>query len=95
MPGQANQRRPSLSSPRMSEMGIFPNVVIYTTILSGWCTVVGKMEHELRVYHNIVESGISPNLKTLETLRWGYGESKQPWKVENLLYEKEEKGHEP
>ena len=38
------------------------------------------------------EIGVSPNLTTYETLIWGYGEAKQPWKAEELLQVMEEKG---
>ncbi|KAK3212933.1 hypothetical protein Dsin_017639 [Dipteronia sinensis] len=31
------------------------------------------------------EYGISPNLKTFETLMWGYSEAKHPWKAEEIL----------
>ncbi|CAI9782515.1 unnamed protein product [Fraxinus pennsylvanica] len=55
--------------------GVHPNVVILTTIISGWCSM-GKMEYTLRTYEKMSEIDISSNLKTFETLIWGYGGSK-------------------
>ncbi|GMH03299.1 hypothetical protein Nepgr_005138 [Nepenthes gracilis] len=43
------------------------------------------MESAMRVFENMCETGISPNMKTYETLIWGYGEAKQPWKAEEQL----------
>lgn len=60
------------------------NVVIFTTIISGWCSN-GDMDRATRVFNHMCEYGICPNLKTFETLIWGYREAKQPWKAEEIL----------
>ncbi|KAG2278500.1 hypothetical protein Bca4012_041174 [Brassica carinata] len=61
-----------------------PNVVIFTTVISGWCGI-GSMEDAMRVFNRMCEFGVSPNIKTFETLMWGYLEAKQPWKAEEVL----------
>ncbi|CAN8252298.1 unnamed protein product [Cochlearia groenlandica] len=61
-----------------------PNVVIFTTVISGWCSS-GSMEGAMRVFNKMCESNVSPNIKTFETLMWGYLEVKQPWKAEEVL----------
>lgn len=61
-----------------------PNVVIFTTVISGWCSS-GRMDDAIRVFNKMCEFGVSPNLKTFETLMWGYLEAKQPWKAEEVL----------
>ncbi|KAF8099336.1 hypothetical protein N665_0245s0015 [Sinapis alba] len=61
-----------------------PNVVIFTTVISGWCSS-GSMDDAMRVFHKMCEFGVSPNIKTFETLMWGYLEMKQPWKAEEVL----------
>ncbi|XP_024006994.1 pentatricopeptide repeat-containing protein At5g25630 [Eutrema salsugineum] len=61
-----------------------PNVVIFTTVISGWCST-GNMEDAMRVLTKMCEFGVSPNIKTFETLMWGYLEVKQPWKAEEVL----------
>lgn len=42
-------------------------------------------EYAIRVFDKICEHGITPNLKTFETLIWGFAEAKQPWKAEETL----------
>ncbi|KAJ6745564.1 hypothetical protein OIU74_028279 [Salix koriyanagi] len=42
-------------------------------------------EYAIRVFDKICEHGITPNLKTFETLIWGFAEAKQPWKAEEIL----------
>ncbi|KAM7277079.1 hypothetical protein ACFE04_018945 [Oxalis oulophora] len=72
-----------------------PNVVIFTTIISGWCSS-GRMDNALRVFHKMHEEyGIAPNLRTFETILWGYGEAKQPWKAEEILRVMAEFGVQP
>ncbi|KAJ0253196.1 Pentatricopeptide repeat-containing protein [Hirschfeldia incana] len=61
-----------------------PNVVIFTTVISGWCSV-GSMDDAMRVFNKMCEFNVSPNIKTFETLMWGYLEVKQPWKAEEVL----------
>lgn len=61
-----------------------PNVVIFTTVISGWCGI-GSMDDAMRVFNRMCEFGVSPNIKTFETLMWGYLEAKQPWKAEEVL----------
>ncbi|THG14942.1 hypothetical protein TEA_018951 [Camellia sinensis var. sinensis] len=78
----------------MEKYKVHPSVVIFTTIISGWCSA-GKMDHARKVYKTMCKIGISPNLKTFETLIWGYGEAKHPWKAEELLQIMEEKGVHP
>ncbi|KAK8602232.1 hypothetical protein V6N12_052046 [Hibiscus sabdariffa] len=75
----------------MGKFSVHPDVVIFTTIISCWCTA-GKMEHAARVYEKMSKTGVSPNLTTYKTLIWGYVEAKQPWKAEELLQVMEEKG---
>ncbi|CAN8252510.1 unnamed protein product [Cochlearia groenlandica] len=76
---------------QMRKFGVRPNVVIYTTIISGWCSA-GEMKKAIQVYNKMRGTvGLSPNLTTYETLIWGYGEAKQPWKGEELLKAMEEK----
>ncbi|CAH8271804.1 unnamed protein product [Arabidopsis lyrata] len=76
---------------QMRKFGVRPNVVIYTQIISGWCSA-GEMKKAMQVYNKMRGSvGLSPNLTTYETLIWGFGEAKQPWKAEELLKEMEEK----
>lgn len=76
---------------QMRKFGVRPNVVIYTTIISGWCSS-GEMKKAMQVYNKMCGIvGLSPNLTTYETLIWGYGEAKQPWKAEELLKVMEEK----
>ncbi|KAE9613959.1 putative tetratricopeptide-like helical domain-containing protein [Lupinus albus] len=87
--GQTRKAEELITS--MSKYGVQPNVVIFTTIISGWCTE-GKMDRAIKLYEKM---GISSNLKTYETLIWGYGEAKQPWKAEELLVAMEEKGVSP
>src|SRR5690606_14967593 len=43
------------------------------------------MEDAMRVFNKLCEFGVSPNIKTFETLMWGYLEVKQPWKAEEAL----------
>uniref|UniRef100_A0A0A9GEE9 Pentacotripeptide-repeat region of PRORP domain-containing protein n=1 Tax=Arundo donax TaxID=35708 RepID=A0A0A9GEE9_ARUDO len=69
---------------QMSQIGVRPNVVTFTTVISGWCSVA-NMENAMRVYRKMCESGVYPNLRTFETLTWGYSEQKQPWKTEEVL----------
>lgn len=79
----------------MSKYGVHPmNVVIFTTIISGWCAA-GKMDRAIQVHEKMCEIGVPSNLKTYETLIWGYGEVKQPWKAEDLLKIMEERGVTP
>lgn len=73
----------------MTKSGIRPNVVIFTTVLSGWCST-GKMENAIKIFDKMCIYKVSPNLKTFETLIWGYGEAKQPWKAEEMLQIMEE-----
>uniref|UniRef100_A0A1J3HSB5 Pentatricopeptide repeat-containing protein n=1 Tax=Noccaea caerulescens TaxID=107243 RepID=A0A1J3HSB5_NOCCA len=61
-----------------------PNVVIFTTVISGWCSS-GSMDDAMRVFNKMCEFGVLPNIKTFETLMWGYLEVKQPWKAEEVL----------
>lgn len=63
-----------------------PNVVIFTTVISGWCSVK-SMDDAMRVFNKMCEfgGGVTPNIKTFETLMWGYLEVKQPWKAEEVL----------
>ncbi|CAA7025930.1 unnamed protein product [Microthlaspi erraticum] len=61
-----------------------PNVVIFTTVISGWCSS-GSMDDAMRVFNKMCEFGVLPNIKTFETLMWGYLEMKQPWKAEEVL----------
>nr|AAO64862.1 At5g25630 [Arabidopsis thaliana]BAC41864.1 unknown protein [Arabidopsis thaliana] len=61
-----------------------PNVVIFTTVISGWCSN-GSMDDAMRVFNKMCKFGVSPNIKTFETLMWGYLEVKQPWKAEEVL----------
>ncbi|PPS02273.1 hypothetical protein GOBAR_AA18370 [Gossypium barbadense] len=61
-----------------------PNVVIFTTVISGWCSA-GRMDQAIKIFYQMCEYGVSPNLKTFETLICGYSEAKQPWKAEELL----------
>ncbi|CAH2072225.1 unnamed protein product [Thlaspi arvense] len=76
---------------QMRKIGVRPNVVIYTTIISGWCST-GEMKKAMQVYKQMCGVvGLSPNLTTYETLIWGFGEAKQPWKAEELLIDMEEK----
>ncbi|KAJ6330128.1 hypothetical protein OIU76_008871 [Salix suchowensis] len=42
-------------------------------------------EYAIRVFDKICEHGITPNLKTFETLIWGFAEAKHPWKAEEIL----------
>ncbi|KAJ6697963.1 PPR CONTAINING PLANT-LIKE PROTEIN [Salix purpurea] len=42
-------------------------------------------EYAIRVFDKICEHGITPNLKTFETLIWGFAKAKQPWKAEETL----------
>ncbi|KAL0410660.1 UNVERIFIED_CONTAM: Pentatricopeptide repeat-containing protein [Sesamum latifolium] len=70
----------------MIKSGVYPNV--------WWCTA-GKMEYALRMYEKMCEMDVSPNLKTFDTLIWGYGEAKQPWKAEEFLHDMEKKGIHP
>ncbi|XP_010519906.1 PREDICTED: pentatricopeptide repeat-containing protein At5g25630 [Tarenaya hassleriana] len=71
-----------------------PNVVIFTTVISGWCSG-RRMEDAIRVFDKMCEFGVSPNLKTFETLMWGYLEAKKPWKVEEVLQLMREFGVKP
>ncbi|XP_068326472.1 pentatricopeptide repeat-containing protein At5g25630-like [Pyrus communis] len=73
---------------------LLANVVIFTTIMSGWCSS-GRMENAIKVFYKMYESGISPNLKTFETLIWGFREAKQLWKAEQILRILEEFGVQP
>lgn len=66
-----------------------PNVVIFTTIISGWCSS-GRMDNAIKILNKMCEYGVSPNLKTFETIICGYGEAKQPWKAEEMLQIMEE-----
>lgn len=76
---------------QMKKFGVRPNVVIYTTIISGWCSA-GEMKKAMQVYNKMCGIvGLSPNLTTYETLIWGFGEAKQPWKAEELLIAMEQK----
>ncbi|KAJ4883603.1 Pentatricopeptide repeat-containing protein [Raphanus sativus] len=76
---------------QMKKFGVRPNVVIYTTIISGWCSA-GEMKKAMQVYSKMCGTvGLSPNLTTYETLMWGFGEAKQPWKAEELLKDMEKK----
>ncbi|CAF2338342.1 unnamed protein product [Brassica rapa] len=76
---------------QMKKFGVRPNVVIYTTIISGWCSA-GEMKKAMQVYNKMCGTvGLSPNLTTYETLMWGFGEAKQPWKAEELLKDMEKK----
>ncbi|KAG7551434.1 Pentatricopeptide repeat [Arabidopsis thaliana x Arabidopsis arenosa] len=76
---------------QMRKFGVRPNVVIYTQIISGWCSA-GEMKKAMQVYNKMRGTvGLSPNLTTYETLIWGFGEAKQPWKAEELLKDMEEK----
>ncbi|KFK27815.1 hypothetical protein AALP_AA8G433500 [Arabis alpina] len=71
-----------------------PNVVIFTTVISGWCSS-GSMDDAMRVFNKMCEFGVSPNIKTFETLMWGYLEVKQPWKAEEVLQMMREFGVKP
>ncbi|XP_023637576.1 pentatricopeptide repeat-containing protein At5g21222 isoform X3 [Capsella rubella] len=76
---------------QMRKFGVRPNVVIYTQIISGWCSA-GEMKKAMQVYNKMCRIvGLSPNLTTYETLIWGFGEARQPWKAEELLKDMEEK----
>jgi len=75
-------------------MTVPPNVVIFTTVISGYCSTA-QMDPAMRVYAKMCRAGVQPNLKTFETLVWGFGEAKQPWNAEGLLKVMAEKGVSP
>merc|ERR1712183_1096651 len=52
-------------------------------------------DHAIKVFNEMCEYKVSPNLKTFETLIWGYGEAKQPWKAEEMLQIMKEFGIQP
>jgi len=79
---------------QMSHLGVCPNVVTFTTVINGWCSVA-DMESATRVYEKMCKSGVYPNLWTFETLIWGYSEEKQPWKAEEVLQMMRETGVKP
>jgi pentatricopeptide repeat domain-containing protein 1 len=76
---------------QMSQIGVCPNVVTFTTIISGWCSVA-NMDNATRVYGKMRESGVIPNIRSFETLIWGYSELKQPWKALEVLHMMPETG---
>ncbi|CAN6216325.1 unnamed protein product [Urochloa humidicola] len=79
---------------QMSQLGVRPNVVTFTTVISGWCSMA-DMESAIRVYEKMRKAGVHPNLRTFETLIWGYSEQKQPWKAEEVLQMMQETGVKP
>ncbi|CAD6224610.1 unnamed protein product [Miscanthus lutarioriparius] len=53
------------------------------------------MESAMRVYEKMCKSGVYPDLRTFETLIWGYSEQNQPWKDEEVLQMMRETGVKP
>ncbi|KAG8087901.1 hypothetical protein GUJ93_ZPchr0010g9773 [Zizania palustris] len=78
----------------MGRLGVRPNVVTFTTVISGWCSVA-DMGNAMRVYGSMRDAGVRPNLRTFETLIWGYSEQKQPWKAEEVLQMMQDAGVKP
>lgn len=43
---------------RMTQSGVHPNVVIFTTVISGWCNA-GRMERAIKVFDKMCEYKVS------------------------------------
>ncbi|CAL5031825.1 unnamed protein product [Urochloa decumbens] len=60
---------------RLQKDGVcMPNVVTYTSVISGYCKA-GRMEDAMAVYNDMLESGTVPNTITYNVLINGYGKA--------------------